>query len=580
MSCQSASYLCGNPDTTPQMRYSLLFFIQLFRFLSVGAQYQPPARYTQGYYQWPVGAEIGLAANFGELRPNHYHMGLDCRTDQRVNLPVYAAAEGYVSKISIDGTGFGRALYINHPNGHTTLYSHLNDFAPDLEAYIRKNQYVQKTWKIQLDVPKGLFKVKKGEFIAYSGNTGGSQGPHLHFEVRDTRSDKVLNPLLMGFPIEDDIPPSLIRLALYDRRYSTYEQRPRLLNLKKTDSGYQISGGLLRVNTPVLSFALSAVDRYTGSTNQNGIYSAEIALDGETLSGFRMDSISYDDTRYLNAHIDYPTKARGGPFLQHLSALPGYRNGIYKYKYPDGGLIRLSDTLVHQVRLIVRDASGNAAELRFGIQASASALSAAVPARSTDFQPGVVNIFENESIRLWLPETALYDSFRFSGRAVQQQFQIQNTDIPVQDFYPLSVRYSGSTIDTGKMVMKMNALNRQRFRKASCREGWCRAEFRDFGLCELIRDVQAPVVTPLFGFRNGMPLKTRRIGFAVTDNTKEIASFEGWLDDTQWLLFSNDKSRNFIYTLDEYCGPGKHSLRIVVRDLVGNTTEKTFTFTL
>ena len=148
------------------------------------AQLFPEKNYVQNYFQWPVGSATGIVANFGELRPNHYHMGLDCRTDSRENIPVYAAADGYVSKINIDPTGFGRALYISHPNGMTTLYAHLNDFNPEIENYIEEQQYKLKKWRVQLDVPINLLKVQKGQLIAQSGNTGGSEGPHLHFELR------------------------------------------------------------------------------------------------------------------------------------------------------------------------------------------------------------------------------------------------------------------------------------------------------------------------------------------------------------------------------------------------------------
>ena len=169
---------------------ALLYFSILFN--SATAQVFPAKNYPKGYFQWPVIAKHALVANFGELRPNHYHMGLDCRTDQIENVPVVAAADGYIAKVKIEPYGFGRCIYINHPNGFTTLYAHLNNFYPELEKYITEQQYKLESWKVFLDIPANLFPVKKGQFIAYSGNTGGSQGPHTHFEIRDTKTDKVL----------------------------------------------------------------------------------------------------------------------------------------------------------------------------------------------------------------------------------------------------------------------------------------------------------------------------------------------------------------------------------------------------
>ncbi|MBD0331806.1 MAG: M23 family metallopeptidase, partial [Chitinophagaceae bacterium] len=207
-------------------KQALLRLLVLICPLTIDAQ-----KYPKDYFRNPLDIPMELVANFGELRPNHWHMGLDVRTNQKVNLPVYAAADGYVSKVKIEPEGFGQSIFINHPNGFTTVYAHLNAFFPALTGYVKEQQYKLQSWQVEIKIPEELFPVKKGDFIAYSGNTGASQGPHLHFEIRNTETEKCLNPLLFGFPVADYVPPTLIRLALYDRNKSTYHQQPRLISL-------------------------------------------------------------------------------------------------------------------------------------------------------------------------------------------------------------------------------------------------------------------------------------------------------------------------------------------------------------
>lgn len=545
------------------------------------AQFFAPKHYPQQYFQWPVGAKIALAANFGELRPNHYHMGLDCKTDQKINVPVYAAAAGYISRVKIEPFGFGRSISINHPNGFTTLYAHLNDFYPALEKYIKEQQYRQQQWAITISMPENLFPVNKGEFIAYSGNTGGSQGPHLHFEIRDTKTDKVLNPLLFGFPIPDKIEPQILRLAVYDRRISTYEQAPRIYSLKKTGSVYRTTVPVI-VNTDKVSFAITAYDRYTGSTNQNGIYKAILFRDGNIVSGFEMDGISYDETRYLNAHIDYRTRSGGGPYLEHVSRLPGYWEGIYKDGESDGVIIVEGDSS-HNIRIQVTDANENSSILEFTLKGSGQKSSAAPTISGPVFHPGLLNVFDNDKVKFYLAGNMLYDSFHFKYNEMQPAtgntiYQLHNNSVPLHGYFPVRIKADVKTADTGRVIMKRFYANKDDYKKAVYENGWYKASFREFGHFQLLIDSIAPVITPI-GFTNGMHTAgLRSIKFKVLDETEDLKKFTGLLDG-KWILFSNDKGKVFVYEFDEYCGAGPHELILIAEDMAGNKTEKKFQFT-
>lgn len=567
-----------------------LFFLFLFFCLLGDAQFFPSKNYPKNYFIYPVEARKSLAANFGELRSNHYHMGLDCRTDQVENKHVKAAADGYIARVSIAPFGFGRAIYVNHPNGLTTVYGHLNKFFPALEKYVKDKQYELESWNVNLNFEAGRFPVKQGQFIAYSGNTGGSMGPHCHFEIRDTRTDKVLNPLLFGLPIFDNVPPTIVRLAMYDRNKSTYSQSPKIFSLKKIGAHYTTTQNLIITNSGKISFGISANDKQTGSSNPNGIYEAIIYLDEQPLSAFQLDSISYNETRYLNAHVDYKTRAGGGPYIEHLSRLPGYPQGVYKDINGDG-VIELTDENIHDVKIEVKDANGNLSTLSFKIKKGPDAKREKQEASSSyfeqkEFQPGFVNVFENENVQLYLPATTLYDSVAFthsekastSPSSYSPVHSLLSGLVPAQDYFTVTIKTNkpAERAIADKMLIRRSWKDNTSVIKPLRAGDWYAAKFNAFGDFELIADDEPPIINIDF-HDNANISHYRNITITPKDNNDEIKNFRAELDG-KWLCFSNDKGRKYIYTFDEKCPRGKHELKVTIQDEAGNTTEKIYHF--
>lgn len=563
-------------------KYILTSYILLLTSIS-RAQEFPPKNYPKDYFRHPQNIAIKLNANFGEMRPNHFHMGLDYNTLKKENIPQVAVADGYVARIKIEPGGFGNAIYLNHPNGYTTLYAHLNLFYPELQEWVKQQQYKQQSWRVELNVPPNLFPVKKEQFIAYSGNTGGSQGPHLHFEVRRTSDDACLNPLLF-YNFYDVTPPDVRRLVVYDRNQSTYEQWPRTVGLSKTAGGYAIAGGTLTVNSDKISFAVTATDRITGVPNDNGFYEALVFVDEQPVSGFQIDGIDYIETRYMNAHIDHKTKIGGGPYVQHISPLPGDRLPIYK-KWNSDGLIHLNDTAVHAIRITVKDANGNASNVRFNVKRTAAVSSATSLQKDNRYMlPNQLNVFDRDDIEMVISENGLYDAIRFvynyktRAGAFSNIHVLHTPLVPIQDMMTVRIKPTSQVpvFLAGKILMIKNARGKVDVYKTTFSNGMYEAKFREFGEFWLEADTTAPTIA-LMGVKDGGTVTAGgKIVVITNDNWKEIKSFRAELDG-QWLMFSQ-RGNNFTYKVDEHCPPGEHELLIKVEDEVGNIAERRVKF--
>lgn len=561
-----------------------LLLLSLFQSLILWSQ----AQYPRGYFRWPVDLKPEIVANLGELRPNHWHMGLDVRTNAQVNHRVYAAAAGYIAYIGIRPQSFGRFIIINHPNGLSTLYGHLNAFFPALEAYVTTQQYQQESWAMELEIPEEKFPVGKGDFIAFSGTTGGSQGPHVHFEIRDTRSGKCLNPLLFGMPLQDDVSPSIVKLAMYDRTQSSYKGSPQFFAVKNTDKGYILPRAPLVTTTAGrVSFGIQSYDRISGSPNQDGIYSATLFVDDRQLIRFIMDSISYDETRYLNAHIDYPLHYNGGPFIQHLSRLPGDLGSVY---HPVGsdGVISLGDTNVHTVRIEVRDSYQNLSILNFKLQRTDGPADAGASSTAPGLvmAPGQENELIKPGFEMLLPADCLYDTVPLvyyksnssSSFAITGIYRVNDASMPVHDDFKVRMM-PDKPVPTewrDRIVMQRTDRKGRSVHKAEWQKEWLVADMADFGSFQAFADLSAPHINEL-GKGDTVNLSAaRRIVFVPSDNFG-IKSFRAELDG-EWLRFTNDKSRAWIYIFDKRCPYGVHELTVTVEDIAGNITEKTWWF--
>jgi hypothetical protein len=562
------------------MRY---FFITCFvLFIS----HITEAQHNRAYFRNPLGIPMQLVANFGEIRSDHFHMGFDLRTNQRENLPVYAAAEGYVSRVVIEPGGYGRALYITHPGGYTTLYAHLNDFFPALQNFIEHKQYNEEKWEQDVSFNKYQFRVSKGQFIAYSGNSGASQGPHLHFEIRDTRTGNNVNPRLFDFPIKDNIRPFIYKLFLYDRNYSTYAVDPIETKIKGSKGYYITKDTLIETGSGKISFGISAEDIGNSSSFRFGIHSAELWVDADSMEifSFSLDEMNYDDSRYMNASIDYRKRVLDGSLIQHLSKLPGNKLGIFRSIDDSYGLIDLKDTLLHNVLIVVKDISGNQSFLQFKLKWNPALYEQKFFTQETEkMMPGKKNRFIRDNITIDFPATAFYDTIPFFySEAISEHIklplhQIHYHYVPVHDAYTVSVKYN-EPINPSKAIWKLVSGKNILTSKAGFENGRFSGTFDRFGMLSLVEDTTAPLITPSGWKDSAVFAKNGSISFSVKDETSYVESFRAELDG-RWLLFSR-KGNTFIYKFDEHCGLGMHTIKLSIKDIAGNETVRTYNFEL
>lgn len=538
-------------------------------------------QYPQGYFRNPLDIPIMLAGNFGECRPNHFHSGLDIKTEGRENFVVRAAAEGYVSRIRMQNGGFGHALYVAHPNGYTTLYAHLNDFAPAIQKFMRSEQYRQKSWVVDLYPEADKFPVKKGDLIAYSGNTGGSTAPHLHFEIRDSKNENPVNPSLFGFDIYDKEPPVPYNVVFYDMQRSVYEQVPLFKTPKKKGNEYVLDTVI--VSSPVIGIGIDEYDYMNGSTNTLTMYKGVLTVDGQLQSEITIDNISYDVTRYLHAFADYKTQKEKDRWVQQFFLLPGNQlTHIYTQLNDLKGRLDISDGQPHAVKMDLVDAYNNSTTITFYVRYNGEVLPPQNCDNNTLFKPNAPNGMETPNIKFAMDNKAMYDDVCFSfsekmdAKAFSARYTLHKPTVPVHSSFSLYIKPDKPIPfdQRNKIALVYNNGRGDKGIGATYDNGWYRASVRNLGEYRLIADTNPPVITATQG-KEALP-KASRIMFKITEAITSVDKAEAILNG-KWVPLEQAGSL-FFYTFDENCPRGSHEIVIKATDENGNSSTLKYPF--
>lgn len=524
-----------------------------------------------------------LAGSFGEIRSNHFHSGIDFRTNQREGYPVYAVADGYISRLRVQNSGFGQALYINHANGFTTVYGHLQRFAPKIATIVKNLEYEKKTFEIDEFPDASLIPVHKGEIIAWSGNRGSSGGPHLHFEIRDTKTEETINPQFFGIVIPDNIPPVIHGLYVYRLNGKTFnESTPKqAITISGANGSYKATAPISL--TGEVGFGIVVTDRHNGLSGTNGVYSIQLELDGKMVYTSALERFAFEDSKAINSHIDYPTYLNTKRSIQKSFVDPGNPLKIYS-NLVNNGRINFNDGAQHQLRYIITDSKGNSSLLPFTVHAGSAPIAAPTVAAGIIYPYNKVNEFNAEEVKVILPKGTLYNDLNFTykklprpaGNAWSAVHQIHNRYVPLHIGFDLWIKGDNlpENLRGKALIVNLNGSSQG----GSFDNGYVKATPKNFGSFYIAVDTIAPRIFPVNISEGKNMSGLSKIFFKISDNLSGIKSFNGYIDG-KWALMEFDaKTATLWHSFDERTAAGRHTLELTVVDMKENTRNYTVNF--
>lgn len=557
-------------------------YFLLILLLSGGNRIAAQDTHSEMHFLPPVCIPIQLSGTFGELRSDHFHSGIDIRTESREGLPVIAIAGGEVVRINVSGTGYGKALYISHPDGHLSVYAHLRDFSEGVGKYVKQEQYRRKVFALECYPAAGTFEVRRGDTIGWSGNTGSSGGPHLHFEIRDAVTGKPLNPLLFGFNVEDHNAPLINMIRIYPAHPFSevnHQRAPADIYMIWDPGNYHPKGtDTVKVMGPVY-FGLNTWDPFNAGNNKNGVFSVEYLIDDHLWYSHRMEAFSFDETRYINSLIDYGEFVRNRRHIQRTRIDPANRLSIYRH-IADQGVYYSGDSLLHLIEIRVSDIAGNTSTAKLILQSMGSFDPGDPPqpdSLAVVFHPGSSNSFRNDDIRVDIPEGALYDTIHFvciTGESkpgmLSPLIHVHHPETPLHRSFRLAIRPDSIIANPSLMVMVRFGENKEHGIPGIWMNGMLEANVREFGIYGIREDSLAPSITPLNIRKSTSGFIPDTLIFKVNDDLSGIKNYQAEINGVWVLLEYDPKTERMYYGVDDHLVGGKNEMVILVNDHCGN----------
>lgn len=535
-------------------------------------------QYPKDYFRSPLDIPLQLSGNFGELRSNHIHSGFDCKTNKIEGLNVYAAADGYVSRIKITEVGYGKAIYITHPNGYTSVYGHLQSGFGEIEKYIKKEQYKAKSYEIDITLNPTDLAVNKGDIIAISGNTGGSDGPHLHFEIRETQSEKIINPMYFGFDavITDTKRPILNSLWVYpldENSLVNHTNKPIFLSLTSQDDGSYIAEKVEASGK--IGFGITTVDFDDVSWNGNGIFKVQSFLNGKPSFGYQFDTFSFDETKRVNSLIDYERYKKMGQRVQKLFFKNPYPLSLIKPGI-DNGIINVNANTYQTYYIEISDFSENKTKVYVPIQYAPLSVKTIEQPKQTKYlvKAQKDNIFAQENVTVTIPANAFVDDFYMNFEVKKGVLKLHEDIVPAFSNMTITFEDSISTArNREKLFIGLKAENKIYYYDTKKNKNAFTIYTKYLGEYKLMRDSNPPKLKIGKRVEGKWISDQNEIQFTVSDDLSGVKSYNGYLNGKWILLEYEPKTKKLTHHFsDGIVAEGKNDLKVVVTDNIGNST--------
>ena len=528
-------------------------------------------------YTSPFDFPLLLSANFGELRPNHFHNGIDIKTKGTVGHPVRSIADGYVSRVAVSHGGYGQAIYITHPDGHTSVYGHILSFYPEVEKYIREYQYKNETFVCYLYPEPGRFKVKKGDIIAMSGNEGSSGGPHLHLEIRKTGTDEYLDPLPYFKKLIKD---SKAPVASYVGFYPVAGKG--LVNGASDKKILPVSS----LKNPVTAWGdiyigIAARDYMDATTNYYGVHSVTLYVDSAEVFRSVTDAVLPDENRMINTFTDYDEYIRHRRLLMRTYKAPGNKLRLHKV---DGsrGVVTIDKERDYKFLYVLEDGYGNRSRYSFTVRGKKQEIPEYVSDKEEIMRFWKTAIVQRPGFELIVPKGMLYDDAGVTvsisdtdTTAVSLMYDIDTDNTPLHGYCPLAIGVRKlNTVTPDKYYIRMHDGKRLYYVGGKYQNGWVRASIRNFGKYSVAVDTIPPAVEPL---DKQKWRSTANIRFKVRDTGSGVNTYKVYVDG-KFVLFGLKKGILVIQDKAKVTKGKPHELEVVVTDNCGNETRKKMKF--